>query len=122
MGKSMVLFIFGLFAIILHELSHIAVAKLVGLKVKRVGINWKGPYVARECGNDLQNLQVSLAGPVSNLLLATAFWTVAPTFAMANLVIGAFNILPIPSSDGRRALGLARRLVKDAVPIQVVPR
>jgi len=37
-------------AIALHESSHIAAAKLLGLHVKRLGISWRGPYIVRESG------------------------------------------------------------------------
>ena len=43
-----------------------------------------------------------------NLLLAFAFWNVDPTFAQVNMVLGVFNLLPFPKSDGRRILDLMR--------------
>ena len=93
----------GISAVVLHELSHVAVAYAQGLKVKRVGITWKGPYIVREAGSRAQNLRVCLAGPLANLVLALLCWHVALPFAMCNLVLGAFNLLPIPGSDGQRA-------------------
>lgn len=99
----------GIIAIILHELSHILMARLHGLKIKRVGLSWKGPYVVRESGTLQENFDVSMAGPLGNLLLAALFGSLAPTFGLANLVIGGVNLLPIPSSDGKRALQLLRQ-------------
>lgn len=61
---------------------------------------------------------VALAGPVSNLLIAgvayavvATFWTVGVGFALAlagvvalNLMLAAFNMLPIPPLDGSNVL------------------
>lgn len=96
-------FLLGVVAVVLHELSHVVVARAQGLKVRRIGVTWKGPYIVRESGTWLQNLRVSLAGPVANLLLAALFWRIVPIFGLCNLVLGAFNLLPIPGSDGHRA-------------------
>ncbi len=98
----------GIAAIVLHEASHILMARLQGLKVKRIGITWKGPYIVREAGTSEQNLRVCLAGPMVNLILAALCLRVAPAFALCNLVLGGFNLLPIPSSDGQRAWQLWR--------------
>lgn len=106
----MYLFMVGLAAIVLHELSHVAMARFEGLKVKRCGVSWKGPYIVREPGSHWQNLRVCLAGPVANLVLAVVCWRIAPAFALCNMVLGAFNLLPIPGSDGQRALHLLPNL------------
>jgi Zn-dependent protease len=96
-------FLLGVSAAVLHELSHIAMARMQGLKVKRAGITWKGPYIVREAGTPEQNLRVCLAGPAANLLLAFVCSHIAPVFAFCNVVLGAYNLLPIPGSDGLRA-------------------
>ena len=98
----------GVVAILLHELSHMLMAWAHGLKIKRIGLSWMGFYVVRESGTPQVNFDVSLAGPLGNLVLAAIFGSVAPAFGLANLVMGGFNLLPIPSSDGDRALRLVR--------------
>jgi hypothetical protein len=98
----------GLAALALHEGAHIAVARLQGLAIKHVGISWKGPYVVREPGSRQSNICISLAGPLMNVVIAMVFWHTAPTFALCNAVLGIFNFLPIPQSDGLRALRLIR--------------
>lgn len=96
-------------AIALHELAHIALARACGLRVKRIGISWIGPYLVREQGAAAINICVTLAGPVTNLLLAVAFWRAAPLFAQVNLILGAYNLLPfVPQTDGRRAWNALR--------------
>lgn len=95
--------LFGLLAMVLHEIGHICVAQGLGLKVKDVGICWKGMYTVRESGPPEVNLQVALAGPLTNLALV-ALWPAAPILGLANLVCGVCNLLPIPGSDGLRVL------------------
>lgn len=96
----------GLAAIAVHEMAHIAAAGMLRVRVKAIGLTWKGPYVRREPGTDPQNLVITLAGPGINLLLAFACWHANPVFALNNAILGLFNLLPIPMSDGRRALAL----------------
>lgn len=95
-------------SLIVHEAAHVATALALGLRVRRVGVSLKGPYIVREPGTPWENALVSLAGPGINLLIALLFWDVAPQFALINLVLGAFNLLPFPHSDGRRASAAVR--------------
>ncbi len=97
---------FGLAATLLHEVAHLAVAWALKVKVHQVGLNYRGPYIRREAGTAKQNLAITLAGPLSNLWLALLFYRLSPNFALCNLVIGVTNLLPIPASDGSRALRL----------------
>ena len=95
---------FGVLAMMLHEMGHLVAAFLLGLRIRGVGINWKGMYMVRETGPLGSNLLVSLAGPVANLLLAF-LWYHAASFSLANLCFGLVNLLPIQGSDGDRILG-----------------
>jgi Zn-dependent protease len=98
----------GIPAMLLHESGHIVVAWLCGVKVKKVGISRVGLYTVREAGPNWANLCVSAAGPLVNLLLAVLLRNVSPTFALVNLVAFAYNMLPIPNSDGKRVLSILR--------------
>jgi Zn-dependent protease len=97
--------LFGLFAMALHEGGHLCTAWAVGVRVKRVGLCWKGMYTVREPGPPVKNIQISLAGPLTNLALMV-FWPVWPVFGLANLICGACNLLPIQGSDGNRVLDI----------------
>lgn len=101
--------LFGLLAMVLHEIGHLCVAQALGLKVKHVGLTWKGMYTVREAGPPEINLQVSLAGPLTNLALIP-LWAMSPTFGLATLVVGICNLLPISGSDGRRVLNCMREM------------
>lgn len=95
--------------VILHESSHAVAALAQGLRVKRVGISWKGVYLIREAGSARANIITSLAGPVSNLIAGCICWHYAPWFAMGNLLFGLSNLAPfLAGSDGARVWALIR--------------
>jgi Zn-dependent protease len=84
-----------------HEVGHLLAAHMVGIKIKSVGLDWKGLYTVREAGPPAKNMAVSLAGPVANLIL----FACAPrssNFALANLCFLFVNLLPLEGSDGMR--------------------
>ena len=115
----MTLDILSIFAAIalLHELAHVLAALLLGVKVKRFGLCWRGVYIVREAGTDWQNLLISLAGPLANLALAAAALLVfrrGAIFCAMNLLFGVINLLPIPCSDGLRACKLLWAMVSHA--------
>jgi Zn-dependent protease len=89
-------------AVLLHESAHLAAAYLGGVRVKHVGLSWKGPYIVREPGTPVQNVVISLSGPGINLVLCVLCWHLSGTFAFVNGFLAAMNLLPIRSSDGLR--------------------
>lgn len=98
-------------AVALHELAHVLTAWLSGIRIKRVGICWKGPYIVREVGLPLANLCVALSGPVLNLILAILYWYSARQFAVINLVLGLSNLIPfVPGGDGQHAVAALQKL------------
>lgn len=98
-------------AVALHEMAHIVMALALGVRVKRIGISWRGPYIVREEGAPLASLFIALAGPGLNLLLAFAVWASAPRFGYINLLLGVYNLLPfIPGLDGYNAMAAIRKL------------
>ena len=105
-----------------HEGGHIGAALGLGLRIRKIGLNWLGPYIVREEGPPIANAIVSAAGPLVNLLLAAALWGVWPVFAAANLALGLSNLLPLPKFDGGRilhALSLAR--TSNGLPLASLP-
>ena len=100
---------YGLLAMALHEAGHLVAARVVGVKVKRVGFCWKGMYTVREAGPPAKNALISSAGPLTNLALII-FWYWSPTFGLANLCCAVCNLLPIRGSDGNRILRCLREM------------
>lgn len=102
----------GVIAMTLHELGHLLAAPLVGIKVRTVGFGWKGLYTLREPGPPSKNILVSLAGPLTNILLLP-FWHLSPKLGLANLCFAFFNILPIEGSDGERIWKCWRQIKRE---------
>ena len=109
---------FALLAMVLHELGHLVTARVLGVKVHRVGICWKGIYTVREAGAPEQNIRISMAGPLVNVLLM-ALWPVSPLFAFANLLCAASNLLPLPGTDGYRILNLLQTIREGQTTVRV---
>ncbi len=105
----------GLIAMVLHECGHIAVAIGLGVRVKRVGIEWnKGLFTVRDQGTVRQSLLIALAGPFVNMLLVGSEpWH--PVFALANFCYALANMLPIEGSDGFRIAACWRRIREEEV-------
>ena len=91
----------GIIAMAFHEAGHLLAAPLVGIKIKTIGLRWKGLYTVREAGPPIKNLLVSLAGPAVNVALL-ACWPWSHNFGLANLCFSFFNLLPLEGSDGDR--------------------
>ena len=114
-------FISGIAAMVLHELAHDSHPGTEGEDLS----GWRkrrGAYIRREIGTAKQNLVITLSGPGINLVLAMLLHRISPNFALCNLVIGISNLLPIPASDGSRALHLLEELTRVHIaPINECP-
>ena len=103
-------------SIVIHELSHAAVAKKLGYCLDKI---WILPYGAsisfkEHFFNPEDEVKIAIAGPLSNvvlLLLTVSLWWVFPSsyvhtysFAISNFSIAAFNLLPAFPLDGGRVL------------------
>jgi len=99
----------GLLAMVFHEGAHIGAAVTLGIKVKKVGMGWKGMYTVRDAGTPRENLLISFGGPIMNLSLLVC-WPYSPMFGLANLCCGVVNLLPIEGSDGARILRCWRQM------------
>ncbi|WP_425484519.1 site-2 protease family protein [Haloechinothrix aidingensis] len=106
-------------SVLAHELGHTLVALRMGLPVRRVRLFLLGGLseIARMPRRPGQEGLVAVAGPVVSLVLAAAFagmlltvpaggavWLLVAQCAVANGLVGVFNLLPGLPLDGGRIL------------------
>lgn len=91
----------------LHELGHLAVLGMLKVPVKQIRITAVGAEICVQGGMSYRGeLLAVLAGPLVNFLLAAVFCRLPGGAMLAgmNFVLGCFNLLPVGSLDGGRAL------------------
>ena len=97
------------FAVILHELAHMAVCRMAGIKVFELkALPWGLTASVRLMYEPLTQFAVSVAGPMFNFFLLTLCPLVekvfseetAELFALANLADGILNLIPALPLDG----------------------
>jgi Zn-dependent protease len=115
-SAAFVILLYG--SVLVHELSHCAVARAFHLAVRRVLLYPLGGFseIEQEPPTPAQEFAVSAAGPAISLVLAAiaaALTTVVPhglanllidQLFRANLLVGIFNLLPGLPLDGGRIL------------------
>lgn len=102
----------------LNPLSHIDPIGAISMLIFRFG--WSKPVPINEYNfekRERDTALVSLAGPVSNILLlllaagintllkpdpSSWVYTLLTTFAMVNCVLAVFNLIPVPPLDGHK--------------------
>ena len=108
-GAGEVLPLVGLSALC-HELGHLGALRLAGAEVECFRLSAFGAEIQADTRYlpYPKEILCTLAGPAVNLLLALVFSRVAGDYVLAgaNLLLGVFNLLPIPSLDGGRAVYL----------------
>lgn len=93
-----------------HELGHLGGLRLAGAAVERVRLTAFGAEIRADTRYLPYGREIlcTLAGPAVNLALALVFSRVSGEYVLAgaNLLLGCFNLLPMPSLDGGRVLHL----------------
>jgi len=59
-------------SVIIHEAAHVAIAWMHGVKIKRVGVSWRGPFIVREQGEPTADARIAIAGPLGDACLPPA--------------------------------------------------
>ena len=87
--------------IIFHELAHMFMASVFGIKTTRIKINISGLNIKLNTFNKGGGkwLCIFLAGPISNILLAIIFRNISMVYTI-NLALAIINLIPIYPLDG----------------------
>lgn len=109
----------GLIAAIWHELGHVVVWRIETGKFPALEVTVGGICLQRDgtMMSAWQELILAMAGPAANFILGgiLIFWNAEIkagygryAFASVNLLLGAFNLLPVGKLDGRYLLIFCR--------------
>lgn len=88
----------------LHELGHLAVLTMFGVKVRYIRFGVLGTVMETEPMSQMHEAICALAGPVVNLFCFWALRPCLPGTALISLLLGCYNLLPVYPLDGGRAL------------------
>ena len=112
----------GLLAAFLHEMGHILVYCLLRRRLPVIEVTMTGFCMRMRAGEfpPVQRFWLAAAGPGVNFALC-GLWTVrlaqeatvrGSAFWAANLLTGAFNLLPVPPLDGAQMTDCLRTLLR----------
>lgn len=98
-----------LFAVTAHEAAHLVTMCLLGCNPKAIMLIPASVRIVRDISYKTKNeVLISISGPLINLFFFALFYIVfilfknenILTFAIINLIIGVFNLLPVNALDG----------------------
>lgn len=93
-----------------HEAGHLLALRLAGARVEKVRLTAFGAEIRADTRYlpYAREILCTVAGPAVNLALAVLLARVVGDHVAAgvNLVLGVFNLLPVPALDGGRTLHL----------------
>lgn len=111
-------FIYYLF-IVFHELSHVFIASILGRKVKKIKLLTAGAcaefedlFGTYDFNQNIINIFVYIAGPLSNFILALIFKNNLMIFQI-NMFLAVINLIPIFPLDGYNILKNLLYLLKN---------
>ena len=92
-------------AALLHELGHILMMRLFGVRVQRLRLRLFDVLIeADEPADFLSDAWITLGGVMMNFLCAAFFCPFSLKLGLPHLLLGIFNLLPVMSLDGGHLL------------------
>lgn len=99
--------------IVFHEISHMLIASIFGIKTKRLYIRISGLNICLDSYNrrGLKWLLIFLTGPLFNMILAYIFENIPMVYTI-NLALAIINLIPIYPLDGYNVLKIILKQLK----------
>ncbi len=120
-GKSLLILLFAVISLVLHELGHALAAKALDIKVGGVTLHFFGGITRLDplSMKGWKEIPATLGGPLLNLVFASASLVPVPIigiFGRINLAFGVINLVPAWPLDGGRLMRavLALRIPRGA--------
>lgn len=104
------IYLFSFIASLIHEIVHVVFILLFGAQISAFSLTLFGGNIKRNTTKIINNPKeavISFSAPVTNIVIGVVSLFItreASIFAIVNLFIGVFNILPFYSFDGGRGL------------------
>lgn len=92
-------------SVILHESAHLLCMRILKCQPKKIRLIPTSIEVIRgTCSSPQHEIFISAAGSAVNLVVFVLLFKINTEFAAVNLIIGLFNLLPLPALDGGEIL------------------
>lgn len=92
-------------AAIIHECGHLIAMYITGKRPKSIKVSLFDICIQADTHRgDMNDLFITLSGPVFNLLFAAVLYPFSFKLFACNIVIAVFNLLPVETFDGGHAL------------------
>ena len=99
--------IFCFLAAILHELGHLLMMLLCGVRVRAIRLRLFDVLIqSDEAPTVKADVLITLGGVVANFLFALLLYPVGMKYALPHFALGVFNLLPVMSLDGGHLLAI----------------
>ena len=103
-------------AVTLHEAGHLIMLRLLHVRVHKLRLALSGAVIETDLLAYRKEIAVAAAGPLVNGIALLLLSEKAPLFALVNLCLLAYNLLPFYPLDGGRILrALLHLLLNDRV-------
>lgn len=103
-----------------HESGHLLLCHLLHRRIHRIRLSLQGACITVDPLPYRQELLIATAGPAVNMVLFFLFLHEAPPFALLNLGLCLYNLLPFYPLDGGRILrALLHLLLQDDTALLV---